>query len=465
MRKALSFALLCGIGCSQKVPSSAQAPAVPSTILYHTGGYTDRGVMAVAEDGSRAPWMLSTPGTKTQFVAVLPGRRVLLAEYRANQSIARLVAAAIDRAERQVWAELPDGAYQTAFKVMPAGDALAVALIAGGEYGPNDLYALRMGAAPALLARNALLVAADASRAAYLAGTDDPHATGDLRSIALDGTDMRPLGGQDGNDHVVQVSGGWILATIHGGDVRLVNLAGAGATIATSADEAAFALTAQGRIIFTRDQALVSAATDGSDERLLAPAAIPVAVTAGEQVFFTTADHALAVVGALGGQPRIVDPAIGSGARSLQVSGGSAVYVIEYAGTSEIRSARLDGSRVATLYVQDLAALGIAAVTRDGRVVFTVPIVGDPDQVGGGYLWSARLDGSELRRIGKDVATGSGTASALDQDFEAVTPSGRLLIEVEYQPTHSQLALTASDSSSAQQISEGIGVRFAGLVP
>src|SRR5262245_48441706 len=108
-RLAIAIAL---IGCAQKTPTSAPPPA--ATVLYHTGGYTDRGVVAVAEDGSHGAVTLSQPGVKTQFVAALPAHRALLSEHNADQSIARLVSIAVDGSDRRVLAELPSGAYQTA---------------------------------------------------------------------------------------------------------------------------------------------------------------------------------------------------------------------------------------------------------------------------------------------------------------------------------------------------------------
>jgi hypothetical protein len=446
-RLAIAFALL---SCAQKSPTSAPTPA--STIVYHTGGYTDRGVVAVAEDGSHGAITLSQPGIKTQFVTALPAHRALLAEYNADQSIARLVSIATDATDRRVVAELPPAAYQNAFRVLPAGDALVVALVANGQEGPADIFVIRGGAA-LQVAQGAQLVAADSYRVAYLAG-------GNLSSVAFDGSTILALGGGDGQDRIAEVGRGRILMTIHGGDVRLVDLFGRATTIATPETETAFGLTPQDRIVFTRGSAVVSSASDGSDERVVNADATPVAIVADGRVVVRTSTGALVADGV------VIDPHVDS-ARSLQVAGSMAVYVAGDAGSSEIRSAHMDGSGVVTIYVQDLAQLSISALTSDGRVVFTVPNVGDPDQVSGGFLFSARLDGSDVSRIGTHVATATGASIPIDQDFEAVTPSGRLVFEVEYKTggVASQIAVGAAASTSAQQISQAPGARFAGLVP
>src|SRR5690349_2780247 len=52
----------------------------PATVIYTTRGAAPHAVIAVAEDGSRAPVTLSAAGVHTSFAGALPGRRALLAE-------------------------------------------------------------------------------------------------------------------------------------------------------------------------------------------------------------------------------------------------------------------------------------------------------------------------------------------------------------------------------------------------
>jgi hypothetical protein len=174
------------------------------------------------------------------------------------------------------------------------------------------------------------------------------------------------------------------------------------------------------------------------------------------------------IVGGRGEQPRVIDPSIESGVSIFQVAGDVAIYTTEESGSSQIRTARLDGSRVAKIYTIDLAQLIVSAVTPDGRLVFTVPNIGDPDQVSGGTLYSARLDGSDPQRIGSGISTADGTVvKPVDQDFEAITPSGRLVIEAEFRAVGvgSQLVLATSDAAASRLLTQATAVRFAGLIP
>ena len=78
------------------------------------------------------------------------------------------------------------------------------------------------------------------------------------------------------------------------------------------------------------------------------------------------------------------------------------------------------------------------------------------------------LDGSDLRPIGTDITAvdGSHAAAPFDQDFMAVTASGHLILEAEYEGLRdSQLLLAAPGTPVARELARLPGMRFAGLVP
>src|SRR5262249_19669286 len=82
-----------------------------------------------------------------------------------------------------------------AVKALGVGDAIVIALVAGGDYGPTDLYVVRPGAEPQQVAQNGLLVAAEGGRVAFLAGTQDPRGGGDLLRGRRGGSGRRHVGG------------------------------------------------------------------------------------------------------------------------------------------------------------------------------------------------------------------------------------------------------------------------------
>jgi hypothetical protein len=106
-----------------------------------------------------------------------------------------------------------------------------------------------------------------------------------------------------------------------------------------------------------------------------------------------------------------------------------------------------------------------SAVTSDGRVIFHRTLAGQPE---GGQVYSVRLDGSELGQIGGQVTLGStgGPQAPSDQDFEALTPSGRVILEAEFEGiVGSQLLAAAPDDLEATRLTGLTSVRFAALVP
>jgi hypothetical protein len=480
----LAAGALLVAGCTPKdsapAPSSsttATPPAfhvdgvtVPAMVIYMTRGAAPHAVIAVVEDGSRAPVTLSAAGVDTSFAGVLPGRRALLAEHAADGSIAALAAARADGKERVALGSLAPGKYQSVAKALADGDAVVVELARADG---SDVYALRAGAAPALLAEKATLVAAAKGRAAVMAG-------GDLRSVGLDGKGAAALGGGDGHDRVAEVLDGKLLVTIHegaSGDVRLVGIDGAGAVNVGLAgvEERAFKVTPGGRILFTRraagaGAALVSTALDGTDERALSAAdldATPIALAPDDQVLFGSAAGGLWAVGASGGAPRVIDPTAGMNVRVGAVAKGRAIYTGDTTHWPSLRAARLDGSGVVTLCEKLPWLPFFSGLMPDDRVVFYRALSGQPDE--GGRVYSVKLDGSDLRPIGTTIADASGkpiVSSPSDQDFEAITPAGRVILEGEFEASGnvSQIFVGAADSDTARELSAG-SVRFMALIP
>jgi hypothetical protein len=346
----------------------------------------------------------------------------------------------------------PSG-YQAAGKALPADEGIVVELIRTGTSGGTDLYVARADA-QALLKSQATLVAVGNGRVAYLQG-------GNLRSIRTDGTDDVALGAGGGEDSVAQVTGNQVLFS-SGTDARLVGLDGL-ATV-TLPNASAFALTNSGRVIYTRAGTVFSSALDGSDSRALR-AGTPIVTTLDGRVLILDG-NALMSIAATGGTARLLDPTAGSALRFVRIFGDRIVYTSESLDAVRLRTARLDGGGALTLYQQEVTLPVVTGLSADGRVIFHTVYVG---QLEGGQVLSVKLDGTDLLRVGMDVFDESGLRMAppADQDFEAITPSGRLIVEVEYEGGlfGSQLLQTGAGSTQASSISEFGGVRFAALIP
>jgi hypothetical protein len=400
-------------------------------------------------------------------VAALAGRRVLLSE-RAADGL-RLVSVGAEGQARKVLATLPSKKYQGAGKALQAGDAIFVEAALAPDGRKKDVYALG-SAAPVLLAEGAELVAAAGDRAAFLQA-------GNLRSAKLDGSAAIALGGGDGLDEVADESGDRVLLTLHGagkGDVRAVSLDGKLRVDVAQpgADETAFALSG-GRAILERAGAtgsvIVSVALDGSGERALTTpeqGAIARLVGDGGLVIFESGGGALMAVDAAGAGPaRTLDPAAGTDIVVSRIVGDRVVYTGTGATALALRAAKLDGSGVTTLCEQVLWLPYFSGVTPDGRVVFHRALAG---QLEGGQAFSVKLDGTELRQFGSDVraADGSRSMSPFDQDFEAVTPSGRVILEAEFEGLQQpQLVLASPQASAAALLAQLDGLKFAAVIP
>ena len=174
----------------------------------------------------------------------------------------------------------------------------------------------------------------------------------------------------------------------------------------------------------------------------------------------------LVSIAEIGGDARVLDPAAGTTLRFVRLFDDRVVYTGETADSVGLRTARLDGSGATTLYQDEVTLPVVTGLSADGRVVFHIAYVG---QLEGGQVLSVRTDGTGLMRVGSDVYDESGLrqAAPADQDFEAITPSGRLIVEVEYEGNlfGSQLLQTGASSTQANSISEFGGVRFSALIP
>ena len=99
----------------------------------------------------------------------------------------------------------------------------------------------------------------------------------------------------------------------------------------------------------------------------------------------------------------------------------------------------------------------------DGRVVFHRALAG---QLEGGQVFSVNLDGGDLQALGTDVVgDASSLWPAMDQDFETITPAGRVIFEAEFEGIlDTRLLSTTAGSTKAWKITSANRIRFAGLV-
>lgn len=454
------------VSASPASPAKAAAASPAAVIVFNGIADVIRTVGAAAEDGSAEPVSLSAPGVDTTFAGALPGRRALLAEHK-DAALASLAAARVDTGERASLGALPAGKYADVAQVKVVNDVVAVEL-SRADATAHDVFALRAGAEPRLLAEDATLAAAAAGRVAVLAG-------GDLQSLAVDGSSAVALGGGDGQDLVTEVRGDRILLTLHaaaGGDVRAVGIDGSGKLDvgAKDADEAAVGFAGD-RLVFLRrgaaGAALVSTALDGTGERTLTDAALdarPIQID-GDQIFFDSAAGALHVVAAGGGAPRLLDAAAGTHVRVGGVRDGQVVYTCDAPHWPSLRVAKLDGTGAKTLLESPPALPFFGGILGD-RVVYYRSLAG---QIEGGRLFSVKLDGTEDRAVGTTVTATDGKlvpGGPADQDFEAITPSGRLVIESEMEAgsAGSQLLIAGAETDAARVLTATDHVRFAAVI-
>ena len=481
---AASLAVIGVAGCDAKdnapapPPTTSPAPSTrpaavsargPATVIFAGKVDAARTVGAVLADATRPATMLSAPGVDTVFASALPGRRVLLVEHAPDGSIAALVSANVDSGARSPLGKLPAGQYRAVDKARSAGDLLVVELARFGS-SQSDVLTRSPGEEPRLVAALARLVAVNADRVAVVGG-------GNLRSLKLDGTGAIALGGGDGHDKVADVRGDRILVSTHAGgagDVRAVDIGGGGAIDLgqPDADEQAVAFTDAGRIVFTRrtpaGAVLVSAAPDGKDTTVLTTPdldARPLRVI-GDRVLFTSAKGALLSVSESGGAPTVLDPAAGANVRIGALRGAQIFYVCDTPHWPALRVASLDGSGVVSLQEEPPVLPFFSGVTDDGRVVYYRSLAG---QIEGGRIFSVKLDGTDRRPVGTAVSTADGTPTGkglADQDFEAITASGRLILETEFagKGEGSNLLVGAADSDAARLLPGTARTRFVALV-
>jgi hypothetical protein len=452
-------------------PLPTPGPTAPPSYVVYTGSAgTIRNVGATIEDGSAPAVALSSAGVDTTFAGVVSGRRALLVEHKADKTVDALVAVRGDGTGRTAFGSLPAGKYAALKQVRSDGDVVVVEAARAGSEAVTDVLVLRAGAAPRVLAAESTLVAADSKRAALMTA-------GNLRSFALDGAGSTSLGGGDGHDRVAEVKDARILLTVHtatGDDVRTVGLDGSQPVSfgRSDADETAFAFGAATRVVYVRKSAdglaaLVSAALSGNEEQQLsAPAAevAPIQVTAAGDVLYRAAGSLRAVAMNGGAAARVLDPAVGTNIQIGAVEGGLVVYRSDSPNGPALRAAKLDGTRVKSLCETVPQIPFFAGMTSSGRVVYYRALAGQQE---GGRLFSIKTDGTDLRPIGTGVAGVDGKPMLVaDQDFEARTPAGRLILESEFVTNGgSQLVVASHDTDSAKLLAGASHVRFAALIP
>ncbi len=448
-------------------PSLALGKAPASIVFTSYGKESQREVLAALEDGSRAPVRLSRPDTVSSFAAALPGRRVLVAAHAADGAIAALDDVSVDGSDRRELGAWPAGRWKKVLQAKADGDAAALVLTRADAPEKTELVAVRSGAAPVVLAEGATLVAAAAGRVAYVTA-------GKLSSAKLDGSDVRPLGGDDGQDQVMEVRGDRLLLTLHAGgagDVRVVRIDGSERADlgAPADDDRGIAFATDDRIVLAHGPAghrvLAAAGVDGKGEVALTPAdgdAQAVAIAPGGDVVFTDAAGALRAVAAAGGATRLLDAGAGTPVKSAKVAGGRVFFSGGSTGHA-LRTAKLDGSGATELCAEPTWLPFFSALTPGDRVVFYRALAG---QLEGGRLYTVKLDGSDRRPLGEAVVNRDGTPFANapeDQDFEAVTPSGRVVLEAEFEGIASHLLVSDGDPGARRLADQG-NVKFAAIV-
>jgi hypothetical protein len=127
---------------------------------------------------------------------------------------------------------------------------------------------------------------------------------------------------------------------------------------------------------------------------------------------------------------------------------------------------KLDGTGLVSLVEALPQVPFFAALTADGRVVYYRSLSG---QLEGGAIFSVKLDGTDVQPLGTTIVAADGTplpSGPLDQDFEGVTPNGRLILESEFASMNgSQLVVAAGDHDGAKLLPGASQVRFAALIP
>lgn len=446
--------------------ATAVTPRAPVSIVYaRLVASEPRQVAAILEDGSRPAARLSRPGVDSTFAGVLSGDRVLVAAHSEDASLVAIDLVSADGSGRRELGALRKGLYSKVIRAEADGEVAVVELARVGAPATSDVVALRAGSAPVTLGQAATLVTVAAGRVALLAG-------GTVKSVKLDGSEVRVLGGADRQDKVIEVRGSRVLLTLHAsgaGDVRIADLDGSHVDIGTAGiDERAVGFAGDAQVVLTRaangKRQIVAVGLDGKGERALSPAdadAAPASLAPNGDVLYIKTTGELALAPLSGGQHRVLDAAPGAQARVAKIVGDRAFSVGIGPAGGLLRTSKLDGSGATELCNEPLWTPFFSAATGDGRVLFYRALAGRPD---GGQLYSVRLDGGDLQPIGSSTRDADGTALGppRDQDFEAVTPSGRIVLEAELQGTASHLFVSAG-GADARRISDREHAKFAAL--
>jgi hypothetical protein len=159
----------------------------------------------------------------------------------------------------------------------------------------------------------------------------------------------------------------------------------------------------------------------------------------------------------------LLDPAAGTVTVGA-VHGDVVVYRSEGSHWPALRAARLDGAGLTSLCEGAPKLPFFGGVTAEHRVVYYRSLAG---QLEGGRVYSISLDGKDERPIGTEVVSADGqpVGGPLDQDFEAITPAGRVIIESEFTTNGGSQLLVGGTASTGAKILTGAGhVRFQTIV-
>lgn len=494
----LAFAALAAAACgrdgSRAAPLPAddgQAPAAiaptrpPSLVVQSVVPDGDDGpsrsyVSARPEDASAPARTISPAGAPYRAAAVLEDGRVVLARLDTTGEVvtAVVVVDAFTGKAGEPLATFERGrGYGRVSAVRPVGDRLVVALGGGAATDGDEVWSMGEGAPARRLARTATIVAAGATRAALLVGRDASSGRGDLTLADPATLELTRPGGGDADDAVAKVEGARVLVTLHAsrrGDVRVVDLdAGASYDLATSdADERGVGFD-RGAAVWVggeegRRSLFVAPAAAGAEARRVAgpDAAIDSAFALGDGTVVASTARGLFAFELESKRATLLDAAMEGPIDVFGRVADRVVYVGRSGFSRSLRGARLDGTGVAVLFEKALTVVLPLCAIGD-RLVFRSSLIIEPD---GGFIDTVRVDGSGRRPAALGVAERSSPNAvhpAHDRDFLAVTPSGRLVLEVEYEgglATGSQIVTTGDALATAHPLSERGRVRFAGLV-
>jgi hypothetical protein len=465
--RTLLLLLASGGGCSARPAPPALAGIVYNVHDFVTG---TRAIVAAREDGAGLPVQLSRPGVDTVFASALPEGRALLVERATDGHLTGFVRVGADGLVRASLGEPATRDYVGVHTARVIEDRILVEL-ARADAGPPDLFVLAEGTPPTLVQAGAALVAQAGPGLLVLIGAQTAAGRGQLASVPLSGGPARMLGDTAGDDAAVAVAGDralFAMSTTGVGQARLVSALDGDTLLARngSADAKVVALamdSASGMIYQRGDTIWVTG--DAGDRQLTRGNFVAATQSDALVVTPTFALAAFPLHGA--GPARTLDPQVGEAFHLFQVTETHVLYRVEVTGTPELRAAPVTSGPARSLLLREGFEVWAPAVTPDGHVLAQLTPQAESDLPGrGSELWSVRLAGDDLTRVAHQIDAGATEEATADQDFEALTPAGRLILEVEYQGkvAGSQLCAGGPAAASARTVSDLGAVQFAGLL-